>query len=259
MTVPMPMNSLVMSGVLLASTLCGLFSGVFLRSRLPDGHLNETAKDVVKMGTGLVAAVTGLVLGLLTASAKTAYDSQRATLHQMSANIVLLDHLLISFGPEGSEPRSLLSESVSSFIKHLWHADGYQPSGLDDPEFAANAMALMDSIRNLPAGNEFQQAGRSQALQLSLELGRARWQLHRWEDSSLPIPFLFVLNFWLAVLFLCFGLFTPRNATVIAVLFVCALSVAGALFLIVELDQPFGGLVSISSASLQNALRQLGR
>src|SRR5262249_33965017 len=154
-------------------------------------------------------------------------------LHQMSANIVLLDHLLLSFGAEGREPRDLLGKSVSSLIHHLWRADAYQPSGLDDPEFAGDAMALMESIRHLPARNELQQASRSQALQLSLELGRARWQLHRWEDSSIPIPFLFVLNFWLAVLFLCFGLFAPRNATVIAVLFVCALSVAGALFLIV--------------------------
>src|SRR5262249_20806554 len=123
-----------MSGVLLASAMCGLFAGVLLRSRLPDRHLNETARDVVKMGTGLVAAVTGLVLGLLTASAKTAYDSQRATLDQMSANIVLLDHLLLSFGPEGRKPRDLLDKSVLSFVNHLWCADGYQPSGLDDPE-----------------------------------------------------------------------------------------------------------------------------
>jgi hypothetical protein len=239
--------------------MCGLLAGTFLRSLVPHPHLNDTAKDVVKLGTGLVAAVTGLVLGLLTASAKTSYDSQRATLHEMSANIVLMDHLLLSFGPEGVESRSLLRKSVTSFIDHLWPSDAYQPSGLDDPEFEATAIALMESIRSLPVNNAFQKASKSQALQLSLELGRARWQLHRWEDSSLPMPFLVVLNFWLAVLFLCFGLFAPRNATVLAVLFVCALSVAGALFLIVELDQPFGGLVRISSAPLRNALGQLGR
>jgi hypothetical protein len=168
-----------------------------------------------------------------------------------------MDHLLLSFGPEGRETRNLLRMSAASFIDHLWPADAYQPSGLEDPEFAANAMELMESIRNLPAKSESQQACRSQALQLSLELGRARWQLHRWEDSSLPIPFLVILNFWLAVLFLSFGLFTPRKGTVIAVLFVCALSVAGALFLIIELDQPFGGLVRISSAPLRDALAQL--
>lgn len=253
------MNSLVVSGILLASTLCGLFVGVWLRSVLPDPHLDADSKDVVKMGTGLVAAVTGLVLGLLTASAKSTYDGQRATLHQLAANVVVLDRLLAHFGPEGSETRDLLRKSVVSSIDHLWPANAYQPSGLDDPAFGASATALVESIRSLPAEGEARQTSKSQALQLSLELGRGRWQLHRWEDSSLPMPFLVVLNFWLAVLFLSFGLFTPRNATVLTVLFVCALSVAGALFLIVELDRPFGGLVRISSAPLQNALGQLGK
>src|SRR5262249_20720393 len=108
------MNSLVVSSVLLASMICGIFVGVYLRSVLPDTHLDETAKDVVKMGTGLVAAVTGLVLALLTTSAKSAYDGQRTMLHQMSADIVLLDHLLVHFGPEGSETRVLLRKSARS-------------------------------------------------------------------------------------------------------------------------------------------------
>ena len=253
------MNSIVVSVILLASTVCGLLIGVFLRSVLPDPHLNGDSKDVVKMGTGLVAAVTGLVLGLLTASAKSEYDSQRANLRQMAANIVLMDRSLFNFGPDANETRGRLRTTVSSLIDHLWPTNGYDPSGLDDPEFTAEAMGLIESIRNLPTKNETQQTIKSQALQLGLELGRARWQLHRWEDSSIPVPFLVVLNFWLAILFLSFGLFSPRNATVLAVLFVCAVSVAGALFLIVELDQPFAGLIRISSSPLNNALIQIGK
>lgn len=253
------MNSLVVSAVLLASTMGGLVVGMILRSVLPDPHLDSDSKDVVKMGTGLVAAVTGLVLGLLTASAKSSYDGQRANLHQMSANIVLLDRWMIQFGPDASPTRGLLRKTVTSLIDHLWPASAYQPSGLEDPKFAADSLTLLESIRNLPARSEAQTNIKSQALQLSMELGRARWQLHRWEDSSIPIPFLVVLNFWLAVLFLSFGLFAPRNGTVVAVLFVCALSVAGALFLIVELDQPFAGLVRISSMPLHNALAQISK
>jgi hypothetical protein len=253
------MNSLVVSGVLLASALGGLVVGVFLRKVLPNPHLDGDSKDVVKMGTGLVAAVTGLVLGLLTASAKSSFDAQRANLHQMAANTVLLDRALLQFGPEAGETRATLRTTLVSLIDHLWPANAYQPAGLDDPEFAANASALIESIRSLPAKSESQILIKSQALQVSMELGRARWQLHRWEDSSIPVPFLVILNFWLAILFLSFGLFTPRNATVFAVLFVCAVSVAGALFLIVELDQPFAGLMRISSAPLTNALAQIGK
>lgn len=248
------MNSLVVSFVLLAVSVGGLFLGVYLRSMLPDPHLNSDAKDAVKMGTGLVAAVTGLVLGLLTASAKSSYDTQRANLQQVSANIVMLDRSLRHFGPEAADARDLLHAMVASLIDHLWPANSYQPAGLDNPEITTHSISILEAIRTLPAKTESQQAIKAQALQISMELGRSRWQLHRWEDSSIPVPFLFVLNFWLAFLFFSFGLFTPRNATVLGVLSVCAVSVAGALFLVVELDQPFAGLIRISSAPIKNAL-----
>lgn len=67
------------------------------------------------------------------------------------------------------------------------------------------------------------------------------------------MPFLVVLLFWLTISFASFGLFAPRNATVIAVLFVCALSVAGAVFLILEMDGPFEGLIKISPDPLHYA------
>ncbi len=131
-----------------------------------------TKDSLFKMGTGLVAAVTGLVLGLLTASAKSSYDSQRANLHQMSANIVLLDRAMVHFGPEAAETRVLLRETVASLIDRLWPANSYAPSGLDDPEFATKSMTLLESIRNLPAKSDSQQLIKSWALQLSTDLGR---------------------------------------------------------------------------------------
>ena len=76
---------------------------------------------------------------------------------------------------------------------------------------------------------------------------------------SIPMPFLVLLIFWVTVIFLSFGLFAPRNATVVVTLFLCALSVSGAIFLIMELDRPFGGLIEISSAPLRNALASVGK
>jgi hypothetical protein len=72
------------------------------------------------------------------------------------------------------------------------------------------------------------------------------------------MPFLVLLVFWVNIIFLSFGLFAPPNATVIATLFLCALSVSGAIYLILELDQPFAGLLQLSDASLRNAIAQLG-
>jgi hypothetical protein len=105
--------------------------------------------------------------------------------------------------------------------------------------------ALFDSIRDLSPRDDTQRLVQAQAVQIGVELGKTRWVLSQGEDSSVPIPFLVVLMFWLATLFTAFGLLSPRNATVITVFFVCALSVAGAIFLILDLDQPFEGLIRI--------------
>ena len=77
--------------------------------------------------------------------------------------------------------------------------------------------------------------------------------------SSIPLPFLVLLVLWLAVIFASLGLFAPRNGTVYAVMLVCALSASSAIFLILEMDQPFEGLLEISDAPLRNAVIQLNR
>ncbi len=76
-------------------------------------------------------------------------------------------------------------------------------------------------------------------------------------QGSIPMPFLLVLVFWLTVIFLGFGLFAPANNTVIAFLLLSSLSIAGAIFLVLELDRPFQGLMQISDAPMRNAVAHL--
>src|SRR5262249_12033771 len=99
----------------------------------------------------------------------------------------------------------------------------------------------------------------SQALTMALDLGRTRVLLFEQLDRSIPVPFLVVLVFWLTIIFTSFGTFAPRNATIIVAFFVCALSVSGAIFLILELDRSFEGVLQVSIAPLRSALAQLGQ
>jgi hypothetical protein len=144
-------------------------------------------------------------------------------------------------------------------IESRWPASGSPNVGLDTPEITENATALFTAIRDLAPRTDAQKSIQSQALQVSADLGKTRWQLTEGGDSSIPTPFLVVLIFWLVVLFITFGLFAPGNATVLTVLFICALSIAGALFLIIELDRPFSGVIQISSKPLRDALRQISQ
>ena len=87
---------------------------------------------------------------------------------------------------------------------------------------------------------------------------QARWLAIEQEENTIPTPFLVVLVFWLAAMFTSFGLFAPRNAIAIAVLFLGALSLSASIFLIEELNSPLAGFITISSAPMYKALALLG-
>jgi hypothetical protein len=247
-------DAINVAGVVFACAFSGTMVGIFLRRVLPQSHLGHESKEVVRLGTGLVATMAALVLGLLVGTAKTSFDAETSGFQQLATNIIVLDGELESYGPEARKPRELLRRLVASTIDCLWPDDGSPHSKLADSQITKNARTFLASIRDLVPRNDAQRFAQTQALQTGAELARTRWNLSQQEDASLPRPFLVVLAFWLFVLFASFGLFSSKNVTVITVLFVCALSVAGAVFLIVDLDQPFDGVLKVSSASLHNAL-----
>jgi hypothetical protein len=129
---------------------------------------------------------------------------------------------------------------------------------MDSAQVRAGAASFYENIQELTPRSDFQHSLQSQALQTALAIGQTRSLLVEQAGSSIPKPFLVVMVFWLTVIFVSFSLFAPRNATVIATLFVCALSVSGAIFLILELDSPFSGLLQISDAPLRNAIALIG-
>jgi hypothetical protein len=239
---------LVFGSALLAMWVHGL---------LPEHHLSADSKDVVKLGIALIATMSALVLSLLVASAKSAYDTRSNQLVQAAADIILLDRALARYGPETEAARAVLQRSVASTVERFWPANGVRALTIDPKTSPVDA--VYDNIQALTPQNDAQRSMQSQALTLAADVGRTRVLLFENLGKSIPVPFLVVLVFWLCIIFASFGLFAPRNGTVIAVLCVCALSVAGAIFLILELDRSFGGLLQVSGAPLRTALAQLGR
>jgi hypothetical protein len=227
-----------------------------LRAALPQHHLSADTKDTVKLAVGLVATMSALVLGLLIASAKGSYDTARSEMTQFAAKVVFLDRVLASYGPEAAESRVQLRLLTERIVVHLWPDTGSQSANLDPT--ASNAGVLYDAIQKLSPQNEEQRWLKSQSLGTAVDLGQMRWLLFEQSDSSISTPFLVVVVCWLAIIFFSFGLFAPANNTASAALLVAALSVAGAIFLILELDQPFGGLIEISSRPMHAALTHLG-
>ncbi len=251
------MSPLAIGSIIFACVFGSALLGMLLRWLLPEHHLAAESRDTVKVGIGLIGTMSALVLGLMVGSAKSSYDAQKGNLAQMSAKIVLLDRGLAHYGPDAKEPRDMLRTAVERILVVMWPGDGAQSAQLNPT--AANAEALYDQIQAMAPQTEAQRSIRSQALSLVVDIGNLRWLLFQQSGSAISTAFIVVLVFWLSVTFAGFGLMAPANATTIVTLLLCALSVAGAVFLVLELDRPFDGILQIPSTPLRNCLAQLGR
>src|SRR5262245_32164526 len=249
------MSPLAISAIVFACIFGGALLGMWLRTVLPEHHLSAESKDIVKVGMGVVGTMAALVLGLLVASAKSSYDTQQSELLQMSANVVFLDRVLAHYGPETKEAREMLRGAVVRNLTLIWGENNSQSV----PPPAGGAEGLYDKIQALAPQTDAQRAMQGQAFSVLSNLAQMRWLMYEQAGSSISVPFLVVVVFWLTIIFVSYGLFAPPNATVIATLLLCALSVAGAILLIEELNRPFQGLIQISSAPLRNALAHLGQ
>ena len=250
------MNSIAVSLIVFTCVFGGALLGMLLRAVLPEHHLGSDSKDIVKLGMGLVGTMAALVLGLLVASAKGSYDVQGSELTQLSANVVLLDRILAHYGPETKEARDLLRGVVARLLDRMWSRDHERPAESDPP--SAGGEALYEKIQGLSPKDDSQRWLQTQALNIAIGIGQTRWSMYEQGTTSVSVPLLVVLVLWLTLILGSFGLFAPANATVITSLCLSALSVSGAVFLILEMYSPYSGVIQVSSAPLRAALAHLG-
>jgi hypothetical protein len=246
------MSALAVSAIIFLSTLGGIFLGALLRRMLPKHHLNEHAKDVVRLGAGLIATIAALVLGLLIAAAKGSFDTQSTHLKHITADLILLDNILAQYGPEARPIREEMRSTVGPFADRLWREKEAVTSGPFETDGSAERVDL--AIQKLSPHDAVQRSLQARSVQISNDLAQVRFLLFAESENLIPSPFLAVLAFWLLIIFASFSLFSPLNETVFACLSLFALSSAGAIFLILELSRPFTGLLRLSSAPLRNAL-----
>ena len=233
------MDALVTTALVFAAICAGIFIGV----ALPGHRLDSDTKDVVRLGTALIATMASLVLGLLIASAKDSYDVRSGQVRQLTADIVLLDEILAQYGPDARAARAALRQAVAPMVEKIWQEN---TSAIAPKTFHATSL-----------GVDFERELKARAVQLTTDIGQTRLLLFELSGNQIPMPFLAVLTFWLVILFATFSLFAKPNTTILFALLVFGLSATAAIFLILELSDPFTGLIKISSEPLRQALGAL--
>jgi hypothetical protein len=243
------MSAWIIAVVVFACVYGGALLGFALR--VPEGHRDSDSREVLKVSTGLVGTMAALVLGLLVASAKSSYDNQRDELIQVCADVSLLDRALANFGPESIDTRVQLRQTVEGAFSQLWSRNVEPPTTAGE--------SFYTSLNQLEPTTDKQRAIKAGAMDLAMSIGKTRWLLHAQNASAISTPLLVIVVFWLTILFIGFGVYASPNATVRIALFVCALSVSAAIFLILEMDRPFSGLIRIPDAPLREVVSRIGK
>jgi hypothetical protein len=247
-------NTSLIAAVAFACLLGAVWIGKRLRRVLPEDHLSPDSRDTVKLAMGLIATMSALLLGLLVNSAKTSYDTTRTEVIQVASQYRVLDRVLAIYGPQAAEVRDELRALAQESTRLMWPDDATFPASSNHQIFDSFYGALL----RLETRNDTDRALKAQALSLILEIGQVRSLMLAEATTFISSPMPIVVVLWLVMIFLGFSLLAPPNATANFALFASALCAAGAIFLILELDRPFGGLMQISSEPMLNVIRQMG-
>jgi len=243
--------------IIMACIFGSALLGIGLRKLLPDHHVGDDAKDIVKLGLSLIGTLSALVMGLLISSASASFNAVSGELTSVTVKVLQLDHLLYQYGPDANEVRSLLARNFGATVDFIFSRDPAKRESMIHPNAASRQDEVQAGIRHLAPGTDEQRELRSRALDLAYDAGAERWYLVLQHAGTISTPVLAVLVSWLCVIFFGWGLFAPRHALMMSALFTFASCATLAIFLVLELDSPFEGWVRVSDAPMRMALAQI--
>jgi hypothetical protein len=261
-----PINSVILFAILCASSVLGFF----VHPRLPERHRSPQSMALVQLAISLLVTFTAIVLGLLTTSVKEGFDAANNARGEYAAELTQMDRCLRDYGPETAPIRAQLKSYAAAVIASTW-PDEPAPKGVTYPDTSNMPLTGEDVVlgdimndvgletRSLQLKDNVRQTLMAACVQQYHDLIQARWKVIEGAHGSISPPFYWVLVFWLALLFGTFCLTSPPNPLVVTVIALCALSITVVVFVILDLDEPYGGLFGIPSTSMRNALADMMR
>lgn len=251
------MSSITVS---LAVTLCvfaGGVVGLVLHRIVPKAHLTKETQDVIRLGTGMLSVMASLVLGLLIATGKSTYDRADHDNRSYAADLILLNETMRDYGNAAATPRALLRQYTAQALRDVWPKPGEGPVVVENREAGQTLEHVREAIRALTPVDAGQRWLQDQALQINLSLLRQRWLLIEQNGPSVRPVVIVILVSWITLLFVSFGLNAPRNGTVVVAFLVCSLAIGASIFLILEMDNPFTGILKIPGEPMVSALAHM--
>ncbi len=222
---------------------------LFSYQRLPEHQRQDDTQATVRLIANIFVVMTSLVLGLMITSAKGRFDAINRDVHTYASDLILLDRMLLLYGPEAAETRGKLLLYAERAANGQWTTNGE----LSDKTSIGTALRALapTTAPQLQIWNDIREQYR--------KVLALRWSLVEQAEGSIPRPLVLMLIAWLVLIFATFGFRAPRNAVVVTGFVAAAALIGGAIYLIVDMDSPFEGPIQISPAPLQRTLIEMRR
>jgi hypothetical protein len=251
--------------------LCGAAAlGAYVRAKLPEKHRSTETMALVQVTISLLVTFTSIVLGLLTGAVTTQFQQASRNDGGFAGQLVQVDQCLRDYGPETAHMRQQFRGYVAAVLTSTW-PDEPAPKDISHPDVSKDPVlgegvsltALLNTVRTelreLSPKNAVQERVLTDCTAEYSSFLKSRWDIIEESTSSISPPFYGVLSIWLVILFASFGLIARPNPVSGIIVALSALSIAVAVGVIADLDQPYGGLFSIPSTATRNALADMVR
>ncbi len=252
------MDSLEVALVVGVLAFASGFVGLKLQSLLPDDHTSDRSRDMIGAISGLLGLLLALVLGTLIGSSYGFYATQKAELETLDARVLQFDSALAAYGPETQPGRDGLRRAIQQGYDMFWGA-GQGDLKAQSVGAALAGLKKMDQfLLSLKPTTDAQKQLLSTASINASWIEQTRLLMSLQLAAPISWPLMMIVISWSLLLFRGYGLLSRANATVVATLALGSFAVASAIFLILELNQPYTGLFRISSAVIMQTLDALG-
>ena len=257
------------AGIVLLVLVASSALGLIVQPYLSEHHRSRETMELVRLVVAMLVTFTALGLGMLTTSVKSSFDKADSGMKGFAAELIQLDESLRQYGGEAASAREQLRNYTAAVIASIWFEEvtppsNYYPKGL--PHGMSESLALGDKlnqvglmIRQLEPQDAMHRQLVADCIQRFNRVTERRWQLIEDAGGVISVPFASVVILWLAIVFASFGLNAPRNALVCVTISIAAVSIASVIYLILDLDSPFTGVIAVSSHAMRGALAHLSR
>jgi hypothetical protein len=250
------MNPVYFALCVFAVVFAGGALGLVLQGRIPEVCTTGGPRDMIGAVAGLITLLSALVLGLLIWTAYGVYTSQKVAVQSLAASALQLDLDLKDYGPDAASEREQLKNRVAATVDEIW---GLRQT---DMKFAGESFsAAIDIFRHAhtyldalhPATDEQKQA-QSDARRLVDSIGQTRLQMAFALADPVSYPLVFIVIGWAFCLFSAYGLLSKHHLMSLVAVGVGAVAVASAIYLIVDLSDPYSGVFRVSASPIREVL-----